>query len=363
MPNRWRQTLARGPGRSAFALAGLRFRVALVVGASLTVGVWLFAGFYFSERIALLQEQLVEERAAASTLPEYAAQVDRVVADYRSTERHAWQLLGILMTASLGVLTVAAVRVSRLERLARRQQARDAELQEDLQRLSARLIKVREDERRSIARELHDEIGQLLTAAKVELTVAQRAIEEGGGDPDVLDDVRPIVERALQEVRDLSLILHPVLLDDLGLVAAVDWQIKAFRQRHQVTVRFEHETIERRLRPEVETAAYRIVQEAMTNVAKYAKSSTCDVVLADCGDRLRVEVEDDGQGFSPDEATRGGSGSGLGLVSIRERAAQLGGLVTIESGPGLGTRLVVELPLEPSGEQTPLAALSVAMAH
>src|SRR4029079_6133417 len=132
-----------------------------------------------------------------------------------------------------------------------------------------------EEERRTIARELHDEVGQLLTAIKVELAIAQRAIQTDGASPEVLQDARSMTDNALHTVRDLSRLLHPALLDDLGLPTAVTFYLRAFAKRQGVRAELEQDGMDARLSPEIETAAYRIIQEALTNVARHARAAEC----------------------------------------------------------------------------------------
>jgi signal transduction histidine kinase len=214
----------------------------------------------------------------------------------------------------------------------------------DLQDLSAKLLNAQEEERRSIARELHDEVGQALTAIKVELAVAQRAIDGAGGAANALDDARSIADGILHTVRDLSHLLHPAMLDDLGLVAATEWYLKGFGKRHGVRTDLLHDRMDDRLAPETEAAVYRIVQEALTNVAKHAKATRCRVYLQRLTNTLLVTIEDDGVGLDPANTRSADGTHGLGLVGVRERVAQLHGTVRLESGAGKGTRLTVEVP-------------------
>jgi signal transduction histidine kinase len=267
---------------------------------------------------------------------------------YRSTQRQIWQVLGLALAASLGIAAASTLMAGRLERQVKEQHARDIALRQDLQRLSSELIRVREDERRGIARELHDDIGQLLTAIKFELAVVQSTVDEHGGPPQLLDDVRPIVEQTLQSVRGLSHLLHPAVLDDLGLTAALDLHIKEFRRRHSMRVDFTESRMEHRVSREIETAVYRIVQEALTNVAKHAATRSCQVSLVRLARALVVVVRDEGVGFLSHENGPHDGQLGLGLVSMRERATQVGGTVVVESAPGRGTRVVVDIPLDTS---------------
>jgi signal transduction histidine kinase len=162
----------------------------------------------------------------------------------------------------------------------------------------------------------------------------------------------------MQTVRDMSHMLHPAVLDDLGLSAAVDLRIKEFRRRHSIRVELVESGLESRLSRDVETAAYRVVQEALTNIAKHAKASHCRVSLVRLASSLMIVVGDDGVGFEEGGQSAAADGRGLGLVSMRERAMQLGGSLVIESGPGRGTRVVVELPIAPEEELAPASVVS-----
>ena len=176
-----------------------------------------------------------------------------------------------------------------------------------------------EEERRSIARELHDEVGQVLTAIKVELAVAQRAIEARGGQPDALADVRRS-RTARCTVRDLSHLLHPAMLDDLGLAAAIDWYPKGFSRRHGVKIELLQDRMEERLTADTEAVIYRIVQEALTNVAKHAQATTCRVYLQ----RLTTAARDDRRRrdrLRAGRAEAAGAPRGIGLLGTALWAA------------------------------------------
>jgi signal transduction histidine kinase len=263
---------------------------------------------------------------------------------HRIAERRSRQWLGAALAISLGIGLLATTYSSRLEARLRRQQAIEAENSRYLQLLSAKLITAQEEERRSIARELHDEVGQMLTAIKVELAVAERRLNASGAAGELLDDAQSIADTGLQSVRDLSHLLHPALLDDLGLDAAVDWYLQAFNKRHAIKGELVGDVSKVRLAADIELAAYRIVQEALTNVARHAQARTCRVTLRRDADRLHVIIEDDGKGFDAVALGEPVGRRGLGLLGMRERAAQLKGALQIDSAPGQGTRVVVDLP-------------------
>lgn len=213
---------------------------------------------------------------------------------------------------------------------------------ERLQSLSRQLVEVRETEQRTFARELHDEIGQILTALKLVLETSGRQLT---GDASAgLREAQALVRDLMERVRSLSLNLRPPALDDLGLLPALLLHCDHYNAQTNVRVLVKHTGVEgRRFPPEVETAAYRIVQEALTNVARHARVNGAIVRLWAHEHILGVQVEDGGIGFNPDEALAAARSSGL--TGMRERATLLGGHLTLESAHGSGTRVTAELPL------------------
>jgi signal transduction histidine kinase len=264
---------------------------------------------------------------------------------YRTAQREVWRQLGVSVVASLAIALLATLYVSRLETRLRREREKDVLNTRDLQRLSAKLVRAQEEERRTIARELHDEVGQALMAVRVELALAEKRLDATASGH-LLRDAQSITEGALHTVRDLSHLLHPALLDDLGLAAAVEWYLESFGRRHslRVTLHQEHMGGER-LRPEVEIAAFRIVQEALTNVARHARAASCRVALQRLEHTLLITIEDDGTGFDLAAVETPGAQRGLGLLGLRERVWQLLGTIRVESAPGRGTTIRVELPV------------------
>jgi signal transduction histidine kinase len=213
---------------------------------------------------------------------------------------------------------------------------------ERLQALSRRLVEVQEAERRHTALELHDEIGQILTGLKFTLEMSARVPADTARAS--LDEARAQVNELIMRVDDLSLDLRPAMLDDLGLLPALLWHFKRYSSQTDVGVTFRHTGLEgRRFAPEVETAAYRIVQEALTNVARHADASEVMVRAWANHDMLGVQIEDQGGGFDPEAALA--AGETTGVAGMRDRAGLLGGKLTIESAPGSGTGLTAEFPL------------------
>ncbi len=210
--------------------------------------------------------------------------------------------------------------------------------------LLEKLITAYEDERRRIARGLHDEAGQALTALIVNLELAEQAHKPV--DPQNLARLRGIAEHTLAEVRRIIAALRPTILDDLGLAAAIRWYAKEMVEPQGLRVSMKLSGLEGRLPPHVETAVFRIVQEAITNVLKHAETRQAMVETSVGDGRIRVAVADDGRGFDVTSAPRSREGRGVGLLGMRERAEALGGTLRVSSQPGHGTRIEIVIPVE-----------------
>ncbi|TWT18063.1 sensor histidine kinase [Luteimonas wenzhouensis] len=219
-------------------------------------------------------------------------------------------------------------------------------LREELQTVAQRLLTVQEDERRTLSRELHDDIGQSITAIK--LAATSLTDESLGGDPEarreILDEVIAIADQTVHKLRDLSLLLRPPQLDSLGLEPALRGQIALLSRNSRVRIELDVAPVDERLPAAVELACFRIAQEALTNVVRHAAATRArvEVALADDGRArtLVLRVVDDGRGLDP---ARGG---GLGMLTMRERAAQLGGNVVVVARVGGGTEVVARLPVD-----------------
>jgi PAS domain S-box-containing protein len=209
---------------------------------------------------------------------------------------------------------------------------------EQLQRLSHRLIEVQEAERRTIAGELHDEIGQALTIVKMNLQAVQR-LSGNTETESYLSETVASVEHALDQVRNLSLDLRPSLLDDLGLVAALRWYVARQTRLAGFVLHFSADELGGRLTPALETACFRVAQEALTNVVRHAQAHEVWVALH-CQSELCLTIRDDGVGFNVAAAqARAAHGGSLGLLGMRERVGIVGGRLTISSSPGQGTHI------------------------
>ena len=225
-------------------------------------------------------------------------------------------------------------------------QAALARSNERLRALSARLLQIREDERAAIARDMHDQLGQTLTGLRFHVA-ALRQSPPGSVEAlrDKLGEVMAITESTMVMVRDLAAQLRPVVLDSLGLGAAVEWQARELARRSGLTVDVDLHLGELWPRREISTAVFRCLQEALTNVERHAAASAVQVRLAADAKRLVLEVHDDGRGIAPEEIQGLAS---LGLLGMRERAAAFGGEVMLRGEPGRGTLVRVEIPLAPA---------------
>jgi PAS domain S-box-containing protein len=219
-----------------------------------------------------------------------------------------------------------------------------ARTKSELQQLSIRLLEVQEKERQALSRELHDELGQALTAVKLHLQRIMRQ-SNASGFAERLEECVRITDGALQQVRGLSLWLRPPQLDDLGLEAALRWQVLHMAEAGGLEVRFAADPDMPRLSPEIEVACFRVAQEAMTNVVRHANARHLDVELRRREGELEVRVRDDGCGFDEPALRRGPARASVGLVGMHERVALVHGSLEIHSRPGAGTEVVANFPV------------------
>ena len=212
------------------------------------------------------------------------------------------------------------------------------------QRLLRTVITAQEDERKRIARELHDETTQSLAALAMGIEAAGSAIRSGGPRPR-LDEVKTLAVRTLEEVHRLILDLRPAVLDDLGLSSALRWYAERCLTSRGIAVRCEIAEMGRRLPTEIEVALFRMAQEVMNNIARHAEAESVLIQMEQSGRELRIEIEDDGKGFAPGTAPT--DRPHYGLLGLQERADLLGGKLTVDSAPGRGTRIEIVVPLPP----------------
>jgi len=305
------------------------------------------------EKFAFLQREIVPRRGQL-----YNAMLDLAAADeqkleegerdFRASRRRGGLRLTIML--ALGILLsvlVARSSVRHAEGLESQAEQHFREVErarQELQQLSGRLLQVEEDGRRRLSRELHDEIGQTLALLQIEISHALSAAEpQAARRP--LTRARELAEQTVQTVRNISLLLRPALLDDLGLVPALQFQLEDFLRRNPIACEFVEEGVADHLPDPARTCAYRVVQEALHNCEKHSAATKVRVVVRQLPDALLAEVEDNGRGFACDPQGMPVRHNGLGLLGIRERAAIAGGSLVIDSVPGRGTRIALRIPL------------------
>jgi signal transduction histidine kinase len=287
---------------------------------------------------ALGEERAVEALLAGATdyvlkhgLARLAPAVRRALSERRERERH--------------LATSRALKLS----------------QERLRALSRRLLEVQENERRSLARDLHDDIGQTLTALKIQLESlarTQKGLPQLQSSPQLQGSLQPQIEEcvattahALERVRQLSLSLRPLQLDDLGLIAALRSHLDRQAKIGGLTPHFEANDAPQQVPPDTETACFRVAQEAINNVLRHARARMLWMRVFTTEQGLGLSVRDDGVGFDLDSARRrAAAGGSLGVVSMEERVALTGGSLELRTAPGQGTILLATFPLKPSAE-------------
>jgi signal transduction histidine kinase len=220
---------------------------------------------------------------------------------------------------------------------------------DNLRELSARLLQLQDDERRRIARELHDSVGQMLAALNMNLSTVRADVERLAKTANALADSENLVQQMSTEVRTISHLLHPPLLDEAGLASALRWYVDGFVLRSKIKVALDLPEDFGRLPRESETAIFRVVQECLTNIHRHSESPIARIRLRQRDDHVKVEIEDKGKGIPPEKQEEMNSSGtpGVGIRGMRERLRQLGGTLEFRSS-GSGTLVMVELPLPES---------------
>jgi signal transduction histidine kinase len=264
-------------------------------------------------------------------------QVTQLFSDFR---RNLVALL--VVTLMIGILLAGGsfYWILRLERLSAQRFEDVLEARSALRDLSTRLVEVQEHERKALSRELHDEIGQavsalLLAVGNVAATISPETVTEA---KEQLGDIRRVAEKTVAVVRDMSLLLRPSMLDDLGLIPALEWQAREMSRTNNLRVTINADSVPEDLPDEPRTCVYRVVQEALRNVIRHAKANTVQIHLAHDNSALRLTIQDDGEGFSPERER------GVGILGMEERVRHLNGVFKMTSQPGQGTTITVLLP-------------------
>jgi signal transduction histidine kinase len=254
--------------------------------------------------------------------------------------------LWVTLYTGIAVAILSISLTSRLERKYQEEHQATVVAKQDLQRLSARLVAGQEQERQTLSRELHDQVGQALTAIKIDISRAEQGLEPFQTDlSERLRRARQGAEETLEIIRRLSMLLRPSMLDDLGLSAALGWYAKQFSASTAIRVSLNDDGSADQLPDEHKVSLYRIVQESLTNCARHAEARSVIVKLASEDGRYVVCIVDDGKGFVPTHEARG-----IGLIGIEERVAEMKGMFKLSSLLGTGTKLYISIPLDQKKE-------------
>jgi signal transduction histidine kinase len=251
----------------------------------------------------------------------------------------------ILLALGSGLVLILAsmIYILRLEGQTRSRYNELVRSRGELERLSARLVDAQETERRNISRELHDEVGQTLGALLVDFARLSSSLAPSSPElKEQVDSMKSTTERTVRAVRNLALLLRPSMLDDLGLVAALEWQGREVSRHSDLEVDVESENVSDDLPDEHRVCVYRLVQEALNNAVRHSGAHNAHVRVEQNDGRIRVQVSDDGRGFDS-KRTRG-----MGILGMEERVRRLGGTLNIESKPGHGATISAELPVHSS---------------
>jgi signal transduction histidine kinase len=282
----------------------------------------------------------IADKIAAINEQQLNAGNDQVVSLLGSFQTRLAITLFAAVAFGLGMAAFSIRRIVRLEGRAHTRFQEVVEARGQLKELSARLVEAQETERRALSRELHDEVGQSLSAVLVELRNLSTGLELRSEDHATaqVDAIKNLVEGTIRVVRNMALLLRPSMLDDLGLVPALKWQAREVSKRTSMDVSVAAEVTDD-LPDDFKTCIYRVVQEALHNCASHAHAKSVRIRVQQEPGQLSLSIQDDGQGFDARQV------KGLGLLGIQERVAQLGGKCIVHSEPGMGAILTVELPM------------------
>ncbi|MGC2828896.1 MAG: sensor histidine kinase [Candidatus Acidiferrum sp.] len=294
-------------------------------------------------------EQLLPWRAHIFEISQQISTVDgKRLADenlalalrFQSMEERLVWLVALALIAGVLISLVCGWYILRLERQGRQRYQALARSRLELEALSARLVEAQEEERRSISRELHDEVGQSLGALLVEVGQLSKLVPPEARDTQAqITHIKSVAESAVKSIRDIALLLRPPMLDDLGLVPALEWQAREISRRSDMEVEVHSQSVSEDLGDETKVTIYRLVQEALNNAATHAFAKNAKVTVVQRPDKIIVEITDDGDGFDAERKR------GMGILGMEERVRRLGGAFTIQSAPGKGVIVTAELPL------------------
>lgn len=301
------------------------------------------------DREEAIQEQMMLRRA-------YILQVSRDVSSwndrklgeatqsletsFQNVQTRLVSMVALSLFAGLLLSIAGGIYILRLEGQGRRRYEALVASRHELEELSSRLVDAQEEERRSISRELHDEVGQTLGALLVDLGQLSKLVPpEDGLVQKQIARIKSVAETAVKSIRDMALLLRPPMLDDLGLVPALEWQGREISRRGDMEVDVQSENVSEKLPDDIKVCIYRLVQEALNNAATHSGAKQSKVMVTQRDHSIEVKVTDDGKGFDS------GRVRGMGILGMEERVKRIGGSLNIKSEPGKGSSVSAELPL------------------
>lgn len=275
----------------------------------------------------------------------YSRQLDQVNQSQVKFGEDIQRVIAVAFLVGIAIAAITFFRLVTLEDRAEQHRIKTEKAEEELRSLSTKLMHAQEEERKTISRELHDEVGQMLTGLRMGLGGLERLRDDGDGFRDQMTEIKGLAEQALRSVRDLAVGLRPSVLD-LGLVPAVQWQARRSSKYSGVPVAVHIEGEVEDVPEDYRTCIYRVVQECLTNASKHSGAKNVRVDIREQNRLLEVAVRDDGTGFYRDDLVPGG----LGLIGMEERVRELGGILKVESEPSTGTTVMVRLTLPATRE-------------
>jgi len=299
-------------------------------------------GAYFSGELVRQRTAMLElvDRVDQISMQELSSGDAKLNDTFNSLRLRLIWMLGTTVGAGLLLAAFTIRRTLNLEAELQQRYQEGMRAQQELKELSARLVSAQEEERRAISRELHDEVGQSLSALLMEAgNAAARVPDDSTEVRRHVDSIKKLAEASVNVIRNMTLLLRPSMLDDFGLVPALEWQAREVSKRTGMRVQVAAEESAGQLPDELKTCIYRVVQEALHNCARHANARSVKVVVRREESRIFLSVEDDGRGFDAARVR------GLGLVGMEERVNHLGGAFEIDSWPGGGTKVAAHLPI------------------
>jgi len=297
-------------------------------------------------RFAFFYEELIPRRTSMLQIADRIARInedalkrgdEKLGALFDRLQLGLVAMIAITLLGGAALAGLTIFHILRLEGEVQRRLEESVQARASLQELSAKLVRAQEEERRALSRELHDEVGQSFSAVLMEAENLLDLEPTTEARPR-LESIRAVAEKGINEIRNMALLLRPSMLDDFGLVPALDWQARETAKRTGMHVQVSSE-LAQDLPEEHKTCIYRVVQEALHNCARHAQANTVQVDVRRETGRILLSVQDDGSGFDPQRVR------GLGLMGMEERVRHLGGTFEIDSQPGRGTRVNVALPM------------------